>query len=100
SDAPGYDETTDGALYPFGYGLTYEDAEEPEEPEEPVEPGERTGQFHLSNTWAGTTDLVFPYGRMADDVYVGDWDGDGKDTIAVRQGNAFHISQNLGGDAD
>lgn len=25
SDAPGYDETDDGALYAFGYGLTYED---------------------------------------------------------------------------
>ncbi|MPV49793.1 LPXTG cell wall anchor domain-containing protein [Pseudactinotalea sp. HY160] len=24
SDRPGYDETTDGALYPFGYGLSYE----------------------------------------------------------------------------
>src|SRR5699024_2831317 len=28
SDRPGYDETTDGALYPFGYGLTYA-ADEP-----------------------------------------------------------------------
>ncbi len=25
SDLPGYDETDDGALYPFGFGLTYED---------------------------------------------------------------------------
>ncbi|WP_109474550.1 glycoside hydrolase family 3 protein [Ornithinimicrobium cavernae] len=25
SDLPGYDETDDGALFPFGYGLTYED---------------------------------------------------------------------------
>jgi beta-glucosidase len=24
TDLPGYDETTDGALYPFGFGLTYE----------------------------------------------------------------------------
>ncbi|MEE6282082.1 glycoside hydrolase family 3 protein [Georgenia sunbinii] len=29
-DAPGYDDTDDGALYPFGFGLTYEDdVEEP-----------------------------------------------------------------------
>ena len=28
SDLPGYDETDDGALFPFGYGLTYEDAPE------------------------------------------------------------------------
>lgn len=34
SDRPGYDETEDGALYPFGYGLTYEDdTEEPTTPE-------------------------------------------------------------------
>ncbi len=25
SDLPGYEETEDGALFPFGYGLTYED---------------------------------------------------------------------------
>jgi beta-glucosidase len=23
-DTPGYDETDDGALYPFGFGLSYE----------------------------------------------------------------------------
>src|SRR5690625_84355 len=34
SDRPGYDETDDGALYPFGYGLTYED--ETEEPTTPA----------------------------------------------------------------
>ncbi|MFW5470843.1 glycoside hydrolase family 3 N-terminal domain-containing protein [Knoellia sp. CPCC 206435] len=26
ADLPGYDETSDGALYPFGHGLTYEDS--------------------------------------------------------------------------
>lgn len=25
SDTPGYEETTDGALFPFGLGLSYED---------------------------------------------------------------------------
>ncbi|WP_152192807.1 glycoside hydrolase family 3 protein [Georgenia satyanarayanai] len=40
SDTPGYEETTDGALYPFGYGLTYAaDVEEPTTPEpEPTTP--------------------------------------------------------------
>ncbi|WP_454083337.1 glycoside hydrolase family 3 N-terminal domain-containing protein [Georgenia sp. Marseille-Q6866] len=39
SDTPGYDETEDGALYPFGYGLTYaEDVEEPTTPEPEPEP--------------------------------------------------------------
>ncbi|GMA33383.1 glycoside hydrolase family 3 protein [Litorihabitans aurantiacus] len=38
SDTPGYDETTDGALYPFGYGLTYADAEPEPEPEPTPDP--------------------------------------------------------------
>ncbi|WP_152191597.1 PQQ-dependent sugar dehydrogenase [Georgenia satyanarayanai] len=61
----------------------------------------RTAEFHLSNTWAGTTDVRFPYGRTTDEVFIGDWDGDGRDTVALRRGNTFHVSNSLrGGDAD
>ncbi|MEE6280721.1 glycoside hydrolase family 97 catalytic domain-containing protein [Georgenia sunbinii] len=70
---------------------------------EPGEPGpdDRTAQFHLSNTWRGSTDLSFMYGRWADEVFIGDWDGNGTDTIAVRRGNDFHVSNaQRGGDAD
>ncbi|WP_454084924.1 ThuA domain-containing protein [Georgenia sp. Marseille-Q6866] len=64
-------------------------------------PDRRTAEFHLSNTWRGTTDVHFMYGRMADEVLIGDWDGDGRDTIAVRRGNVFHVSNaQRGGDAD
>ncbi len=80
---------------------THEFATEPEEPEEPEQPDNRTGQFHLSNSWSGTTDVVLAYGKYADEVFIGDWNGDGRDTIAVRKGNAFHVANSFrGGDAD
>ncbi|WP_251840720.1 ThuA domain-containing protein [Oceanitalea stevensii] len=67
----------------------------------PPAPDRRTAEFHLSNSWRGTTDVHFMYGRMADEVFIGDWDGDGEDTIAVRRGNVFHVSNaQRGGDAD
>ncbi|PYF95917.1 hypothetical protein SAMN05216184_1251, partial [Georgenia satyanarayanai] len=67
----------------------------------PPAPDRRTAEFHLSNSWAGSTDVHFMYGRWADEVLIGDWDGDGKDTIAVRRGNRFHVSNaQQGGDAD
>ncbi|WP_454085549.1 amidase [Georgenia sp. Marseille-Q6866] len=57
--------------------------------------------FHLSNDWRGTTAVSFPYGRSTDEVLIGDWDGDGKDSVTVRRGNRFHISNApRGGDAD
>ncbi|MEE6286871.1 family 78 glycoside hydrolase catalytic domain [Georgenia sp. MJ173] len=73
------------------------------EGEEPQEPGPdgRTAEFHLSNTWRASTDVHFRYGRWADQVLVGDWDGNGTDTIAVRRDNVFHVSNaQKGGDAD
>src|SRR5690606_1389768 len=95
SDTPGYDETTDGALYPFGYGLTYEDdAEEPQEPGQPQQPGpEPEYGFFLTNGWTGgKADHAFMYGRFADEVLIGDWDGDGKDSITVRRGSGFSVN--------
>jgi hypothetical protein len=37
------------------------------------------------------------YGRATDTVLVGDWDGDGKDTLAVRRGNTYYIKNSLAG---
>ena len=31
------------------------------------------------------------YGRVADEVLVGDWDGDGRDTLGVRRGNSYYL---------
>ncbi|MEE6286806.1 gamma-glutamyltransferase [Georgenia sp. MJ173] len=70
-------------------------------PEDAPEPPSGSPQFHLSNDWLGTTHEFFRYGRVGDDVFIGDWNGDGRDTIAVRRGNVFHVSNaHRGGDAE
>ena len=41
------------------------------------------------------------YGTAEDEVFVGDWNGDGYDTLAVRRGNVFYVKDTLaGGPAD
>ncbi|WP_454084909.1 hypothetical protein [Georgenia sp. Marseille-Q6866] len=56
--------------------------------------------FHLNNGWGPAAHSVFTYGRSADEVLVGDWDGNGTDTITLRRGNRFHVSNSQrGGEA-
>ncbi|HLT85017.1 MAG TPA: hypothetical protein VKZ83_12355, partial [Phototrophicaceae bacterium] len=45
----------------------------------------------------GKADRVFRYGRDSDLVLVGDWDGDGKDTITVRRGRTYYVNNRLAG---
>ncbi|MDD9207808.1 hypothetical protein PU560_15235, partial [Georgenia sp. 10Sc9-8] len=46
---------------------------------------ERWGvDFYLSNTFSSEADTVYKYGGIVDYIYVGDWDGDGQDTLAYR----------------
>lgn len=47
--------------------------------------------FFLANSFKANADIVFSYGDYNDEFFVGDWDGDGKDTIAYRRGNTFYI---------
>ncbi|WP_251840096.1 multicopper oxidase family protein [Oceanitalea stevensii] len=64
----------------------------------PTVPG---NTFHLADNGLRRTAQVLTYGRPGDEVLVGDWDGDGTDTLAVRRGNAIHVSNSLaGGRAD
>ena len=45
--------------------------------------------------------MVFRYGRVDDDVIVGDWNGDRRDTFGVRRGFEYHLKNSMrGGDAD
>ncbi|MGC5616416.1 metallophosphoesterase [Georgenia sp. Z1491] len=81
------------------------DDEEPGEPRpdpepepEPVPPSPGRG-FYLNDGWGIWADHEFSFGRPGDEVLVGDWDGDGSDTLAVRRGNAYFLSNSLYGGA-
>ncbi len=57
--------------------------------------------YYLTDGWDGQAARSFAYGRADDVVHVGDWDGDGVDTLAVRRGATYHVSDSLtGGAAD
>ncbi|WP_324651381.1 multicopper oxidase domain-containing protein [Georgenia sp. H159] len=57
--------------------------------------------FHLADNELTRTEHVLSYGRPDDEILVGDWDGDGADTFAVRRGNTYHLTNSLrGGAAD
>ncbi|WP_168217891.1 SpoIID/LytB domain-containing protein [Occultella kanbiaonis] len=47
--------------------------------------------FFLSNTFGAEADTVFALGAGTETALVGDWDGDGIDTIALRRGNLYYI---------
>lgn len=57
--------------------------------------------FYVSNNWTDTIAATeFAYGRPGDEVLVGDWDGDGKETLAVRRGKTLFVNNALvGGNA-
>jgi len=44
---------------------------------------------------SGKADKVIAYGKSTDEVLSGDWDGDGYDTLTVRRGNMYYISNSL-----
>lgn len=48
--------------------------------------------FYLSDSFASEANLVFAFGRETDRYLVGDWDGDGVDTLAARRGNVYHFT--------
>ncbi|MGC5629389.1 SpaA isopeptide-forming pilin-related protein [Georgenia sp. Z1344] len=87
------------ARFAGGFDLT-ETPVEPEPEPEPVPPTPGRG-FYLNDGWDIWADHEFSFGRPGDEVLVGDWDGDGSDTLAVRRGNAYFLSNSLyGGNAD
>jgi sugar phosphate isomerase/epimerase/glucose/arabinose dehydrogenase/regulation of enolase protein 1 (concanavalin A-like superfamily) len=98
-----YDLAADGEDFATtGYEfLTGEEAGEPSQPDpEPVPPSPGRG-FYLNDGWDIWADHEFSFGRPGDSVIVGDWDGDGTDTLGVRRGNAYFLSNSLfGGNAD
>ncbi|MPV36052.1 right-handed parallel beta-helix repeat-containing protein [Georgenia subflava] len=53
--------------------------------------------YHLNDSWTPKGNWAFNYGRSTDTVLVGDWDGDGRDTLSTRRGNRYAIDNVLGG---
>ena len=63
----------------------------------------RSGAFHLRNSnTAGPADIILGYGNLAGDIpVVGDWDGNGIDSIGVFRNGIFYLrNSNSNGFAD
>ncbi|MGO1561404.1 MAG: DUF2961 domain-containing protein, partial [Actinomycetaceae bacterium] len=97
----GQNDASRGYYVGIDYFEIAQAVEPPVDPDpEPVPPTPGRG-FFLNDGWDGRADHEFSFGRRGDTVLVGDWDGDGADTFAVRRGNAFFLTNSLyGGDAD
>jgi hypothetical protein len=58
-------------------------------------------EYFLNDSFTGAANTVFSYGDPGDDVYVGDWDGNGTDTPMIRRGGTFYVrNSNSSGAAD
>ncbi|MCK6211738.1 LamG domain-containing protein [Georgenia sp. EYE_87] len=67
----------------------------------PGTPTEQRYGFFLNDSWSSKANHVFVYGKFTDEVLMGDWDGKGGDTITVRRGNMFYVSNaQRGGQAE
>ena len=55
--------------------------------------------YFLNDSWSSKANHEFTYGQAKDRVYTGDWNGDGKDSLAVRRGQTYYFSNSLGGSA-
>ncbi|MGO1740005.1 MAG: sialidase family protein, partial [Actinomycetaceae bacterium] len=93
-------ELAEGATTEWSHTFDATEEPGPDPDPEPVPPTPGRG-FYLNDGWGIWADHEFSYGRPGDQVLVGDWDGDGDDTLAVRRGNAYYLTNSLyGGDAD
>ena len=55
-------------------------------------PGGQEFGFFLNDSWSGKANHEFMYGKFTDEVLIGDFDGDGTDSITVRRGNQYYIN--------
>ncbi|WP_152189816.1 peptidoglycan recognition protein family protein [Georgenia satyanarayanai] len=56
-----------------------------------ADPITHTGRVYLNNDWTPWSSVDFPLGDKGSQIFVGDWDGDGTDTLAIRKGNTFYV---------
>ena len=54
-------------------------------------PVDHTSRVFLNDGWGPWSSLDYAFGNARSEVYVGDWDGDGRDTLAIREGNTFYV---------
>jgi hypothetical protein len=47
-------------------------------------------QYYLNDSFSGKANIELLYGEHGDEVYVGDWDGNGTDSLMVRRGSTFY----------
>ena len=52
--------------------------------------------FYLSNAFGGTADVVFRDPQPANQIFYGDWDADGDDSLGFRLGNRYALKFALG----
>lgn len=57
--------------------------------------------FHTFRAHNGEVEQVvadrFAFGRATDEWFIGDWDGDGKETVGLRRGNMIYLNDSLTG---
>ena len=49
----------------------------------------------LEQVTTGVADVTFNYGNPGDTILVGDWDGDGKDTLGVRRDITYYLRNSV-----
>ena len=56
----------------------------------------RGNSFYVRNSnSSGPAEITVAYGDAGDTVLVGDWNGDGIDTLAVRRGNTYFVKNSI-----
>ncbi|MCD7981948.1 MAG: N-acetylmuramoyl-L-alanine amidase [Clostridiales bacterium] len=57
--------------------------------------------YFKNSITSGDADYIAVYGKSTDEVLVGDWNGDGVDTLCVRRGNTYYFKNSISeGSAD
>lgn len=59
-------------------------------------PGEKAAGIYLNNKWTSEASIGFTFGRVADSFVTGDWDGNGSDTLAIRDGARYYVTNRHG----
>lgn len=59
-----------------------------------------TNEFYMNDDWDTTHNLLTTYGDPGVPALVGDWDGDGVRTLAVRYGNVYYLNNSWDATAD